>query len=155
AVGAQLFWFFPRLEEHLNLLAKNSTFIQPQLLIRAITAILPRELLFTPSAFSIFYWLTVVLWIAALVGLFTRTALFLFAVGVWILIAHLYSYGDRHHNEAIFAFFLMSLAFAPCGNELSVDALLRRRNPAGAKARAEIPGMSDLAMWPLKFAHVL
>jgi hypothetical protein len=155
AVGAQLFWFFPRLDEHLNLLAKNSTFIQPQLLIRAITAILPRELLFTPSAFSIFYWLTVVLGIAALVGLFTRTALFLFTVGISVLIAHQYSYGDRHHNEALFVFFLLSLAFAPSGDELSVDALLRRRKVARTKDRAESPGMSDLAMWPLRFAHVL
>jgi hypothetical protein len=155
AVGAQLFWFFPRLEEHLNLLEKNSTFIQPQLLIRAIAGVIPRELLFTPSAFSTFYWLTFALGIAALVGLFTRTALFLFTVGISILIAHLYSYGDRHHNEAIFVFFLLSLAFAPSGEDLSVDGFILRRRAAATTYRGESSRMSDLAMWPLKFAHVL
>jgi hypothetical protein len=155
AVGAQLFWFFPVLDEQINLLEKNATFIQPQLLIRAIAATIPREWLFTPSAFRAFYWLTFAIGILALVGLFTRTTLFLFTVGVSVLIAHMYSYGDRHHNEAIFIFFLLSLAFAPSGEELSVDALLRRRRIITAPSAREWPPGSDLAMWPLKFAHVL
>jgi len=155
AVGAQLFWFFPRLEEHVNLLVKNTTFVKPQLLIRAIAAVLPRELLFTPSAFTIFYWGVFLVGVMALIGLFTRTALFLFSLGIWILVAHLYSYGDRHHNEAIFAFFLLSLAFAPSGNELSVDALIRRRRAGLVRQGLEASGTSELAMWPLKFAHVL
>lgn len=155
AVATQLFWFFPVLEEQINLLEKNATFIQPQLLIRAIAAVIPRDWLFTPSAFRTFYWLTFAIGVLALVGLFTRTTLFLFTVGVSVLIAHMYSYGDRHHNEAIFIFFLMSLAFAPSGEELSVDALLRRRRTATASSARERPPVSDLAMWPLKFAHVL
>jgi hypothetical protein len=67
----------------------------------------------------------------------------------------MYSYGDRHHNEAIFIFFLLSLAFAPSGNELSVDAWLRRRKGGETTLTPEDSGTSELAMWPLKFAHVL
>src|SRR5688572_13153137 len=59
AVTAQLFWFFPNLEEHQNLLVKNTEFIEPQLLIRAISAVVPREAFFTPEAFGVLSWVTV------------------------------------------------------------------------------------------------
>ncbi|MGH7579150.1 MAG: hypothetical protein ACREM9_03195, partial [Gemmatimonadales bacterium] len=101
AVAAQLFWFFPDLEEHRNLLVKNPEFLEPQLLIRAIAALAPREVFFTPDAFTVLYWGTAAAGIAALVGFFTRASLFLFAVGTWIFVAHLFSYGDRHHTEAL------------------------------------------------------
>lgn len=86
-------------------------------------------------------------------GLFTRVSLFLFALGTWIFIAHGYSYGDRHHPEAVFAIFLMVLAFAPSGESFSLDALIRRRR-AGAGQQAK-EARVDTAMWPLKLAHVL
>ena len=75
----------------------------------------------------------------ALAGLFTRVSLFLFATGTWIFVAHLFSYGDRHHTEALFAIFLMLLALAPSGERLSVDAVIRRRRtgkPRGGDFRA-------------------
>jgi hypothetical protein len=153
AVGAQLFWFFPNLEEHRNLLAKNADFIEPQLLTRVITAIVPRDLFFTPDNFSLLYWVTAAAGLAALVGLFTRTSLLVFALGTWVFVAHLFSYGDRHHTEALLAIFLMVLPLAPVGARLSLDALLRRRR-AGAGA-ADPPQASDLAIWPLKLTHVL
>jgi len=154
AVAAQLFWFFPNLEEHQNLLVKNQEFIQPQLLIRIITAVVPREVIFTPDAFTALYWVTMVAGVAALVGLFTRTSLFVFALGTWIFVAHLFSYGDRHHTQALFCIFLMLLALAPSGDRLSVDALIRlRRRPASEASDAS--DMSDMAIWPLKVVHVL
>ena len=96
------------------------------------------------------YWVTFAVGLLALVGLFTRVSLFLFATGTWIFVAHLFSYGDRHHTEALFAIFLMLLAFAPSGERLSMDALIRRR-------RTETPGRRppELAIWPLKLMHVL
>jgi uncharacterized membrane protein YphA (DoxX/SURF4 family) len=154
AVAAQLFWFFPGMEEQRNLLDMNSEFIEPQLLIRAIAAVVPREAFFTPGAFTVLYWVTIAAGVAALVGLFTRTSLFVFALGIWILIAHLYSYGDRHHTQALFCIFLMLLALAPSGERLSVDALIRRRRRHGSDA-SDASGMSDMAIWPLKVAHVL
>jgi hypothetical protein len=153
AVAAQLLWFFPDLEEHRNLLVKNPEFIEPQLLIRIISAVVPREVFFTPEVFSALYWVTVVAGVAALVGFFTRTSLFLFALGTWIFVAHLFSYGDRHHTEALFCIFLLLLAFAPSGERLSVDALLRRRRHRSDASSAS--GMSEMAIWPLKVVHVL
>jgi len=154
AVAAQLLWFFPDLEEHRNLLRKNPDFIEPQLLVRAISAIIPREWLFTPDAFTVLYWVTIVAGVAALVGLFTRTSLFVFALGTWIFVAHLFSYGDRHHTEALFCIFLMLLALAPSGERLSVDAAIRRRRPLPNDAGGP-SDTSDMAIWPLKVVHVL
>ena len=154
AVAAQLFWFFPDLEEHRNLLVKNPEFIEPQLLIRVISAVVPREVIFTPDAFTALYWATMVAGVAALVGLFTRTSLFVFALGTWIFVAHLFSYGDRHHTEALFCIFLMLLALAPSGERLSVDALIRRRRRHASDV-SDASGMSEMAIWPLKVVHVL
>jgi hypothetical protein len=154
AVAAQLFWFFPSMEEQRNLLLLNSEFIEPQLLIRVIDAVVPREVFFTPGAFTVLYWFTIVAGVTAMVGLFTRTSLFVFALGIWILVAHLYSYGDRHHTQALFCIFLMLLALAPSGERLSVDAVIRRRRRHASDA-LDASGMSDMAIWPLKLAHVL
>jgi len=155
AVAAQLFWFFPSLRWHLNLLQKNSEFIAPQVLISAISEVVPRDAFFTPSTFTFLYWATAAVGVLALVGLFTRPSVFLFALGSWIFTAHVYSYGDRHHPEAVFAIFLMTLAFAPSGDRLSLDALIRRRRDRSGKAAAEAPRQSDTATWPLKLTHVL
>jgi len=151
AVATQLFWFPPDLAEHVNLLEKNPEFIEPQLIVRIISAIVPAGSFFTPSVITTLYWVTFVAGILALVGLLTRVSLFVFAMGTWVFVAHLFSYGDRHHTEALFCIFLLLLALAPSGARLSIDALLRRR-------RGEVPdadGLSEMAIWPLKVMHVL
>lgn len=155
AVAAQLFWFFPSLEHHLNLLEKNSTFADAQPLIRLITALVPRELFFTTPIFTTIYWGTVVAGIAALIGLFTRSSLFLFALGIWFLVSHGYSYADVHHPEALFAIFLLALALAPSGDSLSIDALIKRRRSRVANAPVNDSRRVDTAIWPLKLAWVL
>jgi uncharacterized membrane protein YphA (DoxX/SURF4 family) len=151
AVATQLVWFPPDLGEHINLLEKNPEFIEPQLIVRIISAIVPADVFFTPSVITGLYWLTFAAGILALVGLFTRTSLFVFASGTWIFVAHLFSYGDRHHTEALFCIFLLLLAFAPSGERLSVDALIRRKRGAAGKE----DGRSEMAIWPLKVMHVL
>jgi hypothetical protein len=153
-VATQLFWFFPPLQENLNLLRKNAQFIEPQMFIRAVTAVVPREVLFTPSGFTTLYWVTWGAGILALVGLFTRASLFVFALGVWISVAHLYSYSDVHHEATLFCIVLLALAFAPSGDNLSLDAVLRRRRDI-ADANRDEPRMTDSATWPLRLAHVL
>ena len=150
AVAAQLLFFFPSLEYNTNLLVKNTAFINPQLLVRIIMAVVPRDVFFTPVTFTALYWITAIAGLLALIGLRTRLALFVFALGSWIFVSHQYSYGDRHHTEALYAMFLMALAFAPSGDSLSVDAWLRRRR-TGAASRER----SDFAMWPLRFVHVM
>jgi hypothetical protein len=149
AVATQLFWVFPSLDEQLSRLQANSHFIRPQLLIRLVAAIFPRDAWFTPASITAIYWLTVAAGALALVGLFTRPAMLALALGVWFLVAHRFSYGDVHHSEAMFAFFIMSLALAPSGDDLSVDAWRRRR---AGRPPAE---MSPFARWPFALAHLL
>jgi len=152
AAAVQTFWFLPlfaSLPAQVTLLQKNSSFIDPQLLIRAITILVPREALFTAPVFTALYWITFAAGVLAVVGLFTRTSLFVLTTGTAILTAHKYSYGDVHHIEALYVLFLLLLTFSPCGERLSVDAWLRRR-------RGLIPAATtDLGAWPLKGAHIL
>jgi uncharacterized membrane protein YphA (DoxX/SURF4 family) len=153
-VAGQLLLFPPVLEKHINFLIKNSDFIDPQLIISGIAAVVPREVFFTPSSFTVLYWVTFVAGLFTLVGLFTRPSAFVFALLNWIFIAHEYSYGDRHHGEALYLILLMCYAFAPSGDSYSVDALLRRwRHRPGLPEEA--PRVVDTGMWPLKFTHVL
>jgi hypothetical protein len=150
-VATQLFWLSRPLGDHLNLVQKNSEFINPQLLITFVESLVPRDVLFTRVGFMLFYWAVAVAGVLALIGLFTRVSLFVFALGTWILVTHFYSFGDRHHPEAVFAIVLLALAFAPSGGRLSLDAYLRRR----ARPTAAVSDRVETAMWPLKLAHVL
>lgn len=154
AVGAQMFWFFPPLDFQLHLLQENPQFVAAQPFIRAITAIVPRDVFFTRPILTTLYWASMLAGLSALFGFFTRTSMFLFALGTWFFISHGYSYADVHHPEALFAIFLMALAFSPSGQSLSVDALLRRARSRRAN-RPITPERADTAMWPLKLAHVL
>jgi hypothetical protein len=152
AAAASVFWFIPlftSLDEQVNLLEKNSEFLDPQLMISAIAALVPRDAFFTPGTFTALYWVTIVAGLAALVGLFSRASMLVLALGFWILVAHKYSYADLHHPEAPWALFLLPLAFAPIGERVSVDALLRRRRGVEPRETA------DTAIWPLKLAHVV
>jgi uncharacterized membrane protein YphA (DoxX/SURF4 family) len=153
-VGAQLLFFLPSLEKHFDLLDKNPNFIDPQVIISAIAKFFPRDAYFTHANFIAIHWVMVVAGILALIGLFTRPAVFVFALLSGFFVAHEYSYGDRHHTEALWTIFIMCLAFSPSNVRLSVDALLRRRRERTTGA-PPAPEMVDSAMWPLKFAHVL
>jgi hypothetical protein len=149
AVAAQLFWFAPNLARQINLATQNSAFRDPQPLIRLLDHLLPRHVLFSAEGLTAVWWVTVVAGWLALVGWRTRTALFVFALGTWFFISHRYSYADVHHREAPFALFLMALPFAPSGARLSLDALLRGRQGRSPELT------SRLALWPLRFVHVL
>jgi hypothetical protein len=150
-----LLWFPPTLSYHINLASKNRDFIDPQPIIRAIDALGPRELLFSPAAFTAYYWIMTIAGVAALVGLFTRTSIFVLALGVWIFVSHAYSYADVHHPQAVFAIFLMVLPLAPVGERLSIDALIRRWRARRDAGLQQTPEVRDTAMWPLKLLHVL
>ncbi len=146
-----MYWLLPLLQYNINLASKNADFIDPQLLVRVVTAVVPRDIAFTPATLTAIHWVTMAAGLLALVGFLTRASLFVFATGVLVIISHLYSYADVHHRQALFAIFLMLLPFAPSGARLSVDALLRRR-------REDDPATGDLtdtAVWPLRLLHVL
>jgi hypothetical protein len=148
-VAAQLFWLFPSLDEQLSRLQANAHFQHPQYLIRLVAAVFPRDVWFTPRTITVVWWCIAALGLLSLVGLFTRVVMPLFALGTWLLVAHRFSYGDVHHSEAMFAFFLMSLSLSPCNEDLSLDAWRKRR--AGRPAET----MSPLARWPFALAHLL
>jgi hypothetical protein len=149
AVAAQVFWLLPSLDEQLARVQANSHFSHPQLLIRLVAVVFPREIWFTPHTITAVWWLVVAFGLLSLVGLFTRVVMPLFALGTWFLVAHRFSYGDVHHSEAMFAFFLMSLSLSPCSENLSLDAWRKRR--AGRMPEE----MSPLARWPFALAHLL
>jgi hypothetical protein len=155
-VAVHVVWFIPAfasLPEQINLLEKNHDFINPQLIISAISAAVPRVAFFTPEVFTVLYSATLIAGILALVGLLTRVSLVLLTMGTWILIAHKYSYGDQHHPEALLAIFLLLLACAPSGQRLSLDSLIRRR--VHSDGATELSDRVETAMWPLRLTHVL
>ena len=152
-VAAQLFLFLPSLEVQINLVKKNTDFIEPQLLIHLISAVVPRDSFFTPTAFTLLYWLMIIVGISSLVGFFTRTSTLTFALLNWIFVAHTYSYAEEHHPESILCIFLVLLAFSPSGDRLSVDAMLRSWKHRAKSTRAS--EMVDTAVWPLKLVQVL
>ncbi|MEP6688258.1 MAG: HTTM domain-containing protein [Gemmatimonadales bacterium] len=161
-MAVEMIWFFPRLGSQINLAVHNTSFDRPQPLIRLVTAIVPRHVLFTPEGLTAVYWVAMAAGLLAVIGLFTRPALFVYALGYAFFVSHAYSYADVHHREALYVMFVLALAFSPAGDRLSVDALLRRRRAQATDTAAVATGTaavatdrSDLAMWPLRFLHVL
>jgi hypothetical protein len=136
-------------------LEKNSEFIDPQLLIVAISQIVPREIFFTPTAFIALSWVRVASGIMAMLGCFTRTSVFIFALTNWIFIAHAYSYSDVHHPQSIFCIFLMLLAFSPSGDRLSIDALTCSWRRGWENDAEQATKTVETAFWPIRLVHVL
>lgn len=90
------------------------------------------EGLLTPASMAAFKWLFAAALLAAAAGAFTHVStkaaasLFLFYQGL------LRSFSHFNHDEMPAAYILLVLAFVPCGDAFSVDALRgRRRAPAG------------------------
>lgn len=155
-VAAQLFLFFPSLDLQLKVLRPFDGFMDPQILILAMSNLLPSHVFPTVAAFTIIYWATFAAGATTLVGLFTRSSAFVFALGNWIMVAHAYSYGEDHHPEAILCIFLLLLAFSPSGMRLSVDAAIRRlRSGSGGGATGAAPATTSTAVWPMKLTQVL
>lgn len=155
-VGSWLLFFGVPLETHLHYIRVSDGFVLPQAMISAICALVPVEVFRTVEVITVLYWVTMAAAIGTLVGLMTRPAAFVFALGNLVLTAHSYSYGSRHHPDAILSIFLMLLAFAPSGRCLSIDAVIRRRrNGAQDKGGWGLRATMATAMWPLKVTQVL
>jgi uncharacterized membrane protein YphA (DoxX/SURF4 family) len=154
-VAVEMLWFFPNLSSQINFAVRNTAFEYPQPLIRLVTAIVPREVLFTPAGLTTIYWVSMAAGLLAVVGLFTRPALLAYALCYAFFVSHAYSYADVHHREALYLFFVLALALSPAGDRLSLDALVRRRRARKTGRLNSDTGLSDLAMWPLRLVHVL
>jgi len=151
-------WFFPSLPYQIKLAVSNTVFNHPQPLIRLVSALVPRDVLFTASGMTVIYWVAMAAGLLALIGLATRPALLVYGLCYGFFVSHAYSYGDVHHREVPYFLFILALAFSPAGHRLSVDALISRfraRRAGRPEADRSRSDRSDLAMWPLKFLHVI
>ena len=110
-VAAQLLLFLPSLENNLRMAETNSSFAQPQAIIGWLSAVVSQDILRSPQLLTCVYYSCIVSGVMALIGLLTRPAAFVFAAANSYLVLHQYSYGNRHHPEAVFCIFLMLLAF--------------------------------------------
>ena len=105
------------------------------------------ERLLTPAAMSAFKWLLVLALLAATAGAFTSVStkaaavLFLFFQGL------LRSFSHFNHDEMPAAYILLVLAFTPCGDAFSLDAL--------RGVRRALPGRSWVYGYPILLARLL
>jgi hypothetical protein len=90
----------------------------------------------------------------ALIGLMTRMTLLVFALCNIFMIAWTYSFTDFHHTEAPLFIAFVVLAFAPVGQVLAVDAVIRRRR-SSAVASNILDQYSALAGWPIRLLQWL
>jgi uncharacterized membrane protein YphA (DoxX/SURF4 family) len=95
--------------------------------------------------------------VLALVGLFTRPSLLVLAAGSTLLVAHAYSYRERHHPEALLTIMLWTLALAPSGARRSLDYLRARRTHRRRTGQPmpTPPADSPHARWPLRLGQWL
>jgi hypothetical protein len=149
-----MLWFFPSLSYQIQLATHNTAFQDPQPLIRLVSLLVPRDVLFTPSGMTAIYTVSMIAGFLAIIGLCTGPALFIYGLCYTFFVSHAYSYADVHHREALYALFILALAFSPAGRCLSVDAWLRRRQ-ARRRGMPVESDRTDMAMWPLRYLHVL
>jgi hypothetical protein len=91
----------------------------------------------------------------ALVGCFTRTALWIAApLYLWWWGTY-YSFGAVHHGRITVVVALFVLAVAPSGGAYSVDSWRARRRAARLGAPASAAGRDELAGWALRVMMVL
>lgn len=152
-VGLQLVWFMPSRGALFFHIKGSEHFIEPQALIQWILRVVPQEPFRTVQCFGAIHTATVIAGVAALVGLLTRPALLIFALGNWVMLAHNYSYGEKHHSEALYCIFLMLLALGPAGRCLSLDSVVGRR--FSLRHRWGASAVFYTAMWPLLLTQVL
>jgi hypothetical protein len=103
-----------------------------------------------PELLEVVWVVTVGAGVLALFGLLTRPSLLILAAGSTLLVAHAYSYRERHHPEAMLTIMLWTLAFAPSGARWSLDALIRHW-----RGRGPGPDLSPHARWPLRLGQWL
>jgi hypothetical protein len=108
-----------------------------------------------PALTSAVHAVLVVSMALALVGCFTRTALWIAApLYLWWWGTY-YSFGAVHHGRITAVAALFVLAVAPSGGAYSVDSWLARRRAARLGAPASAAGRDELAGWALRVMMVL
>lgn len=152
-VSMQLLFFLPSLAFQQMLIERNDTFVDPQVIISLLANLVSEPAFRSMGMMTAIWSVTLIAGLLALVGLFTRSAMFLFALGNAIMVAHGFSYGTQHHPEALFTIALFLLAFAPAGEVLSVDAWRKAKPSPHTSTPISQPSLrsqsSPFAFWPL------
>jgi hypothetical protein len=91
--------------------------------------------------------------VLALLGLFTRAAVPLLALGGMLVHAWASSFGEFVHDSSLVHWALLVLAFAPCGAAFSIDASIARAR--GLRERASAFQPIPEVGWVLRLVHVL
>ncbi|CDO34527.1 hypothetical protein [Novosphingobium sp. KN65.2] len=123
------------------------SFYRPLPFFRPILAILGGHT-FTISEIQTIHIAAIAVGFAALVGLWTRVTLFLFAAGVMLVQLWALSHGDIHHPEAAMMIALGVLALSPAGAVLSLDAWLQRGSRR-TTFQQQVTSLSREAKWPI------
>ena len=153
-VGLYLLWFNHPLGFHTAFLEADG-FDKPQWLMAVIDFLIGQEHYRQAWVLALVQYTGIVSGLLALVGLFTRWTLGVFTLTVYLQVSHTFSYDEFHHVETMFAIFLAMLAFSPCGDCLSLDAVRRqrresRRADVGHPVRAWWEGRyTREAFWPI------
>jgi hypothetical protein len=124
-----------------------------QELILAILSVVPVEIFHTYDFQHTLWLVTNVAGGLALIGLFTRASLFTFGLGNSILIAHLWSYGELHHPEALYCVALVLMGLSPAGRCYSLDSWLGRRSKHPERWGPD--AVADSGTWALRLAQCL
>ena len=124
-----------------------------QALIRVILVFVPVEIFHTEQFLRGVWLAATVAGVLATVGFFTRTAVLTLGLGYCILIAHLYSYGELHHPEALYCLALVLLGLSPSGRCYSVDSWLGRRSKHPDRWGPDT--RMDTATWALRLIQCL
>lgn len=149
-VALQLMLFAKPLEKHLNLLAFNDGFVNPQPLMRGLMMIVPESVIRTETVLTAVHYGAWLPGLLALVGILTRPMLALYALSQFFLVLHCYSYDEKHHPEAIFLLMMLLLALTPCDRVLSLSAWWKRRRGIALDLSPTVD-----AMWVLRIGQVL
>jgi predicted DCC family thiol-disulfide oxidoreductase YuxK/uncharacterized membrane protein YphA (DoxX/SURF4 family) len=154
-VGAQLYFFMPRIRMQLWLAAADAETFVPIPALKVLLLPLGGWGVRPESMLLIAVWLLAVLaGLAAILGLHTRLSMLVFAATNTLLMAHSYSYLEYHHPEALMILALWVLALGPVGAAYSVDSLRDRLHASTRfmQFRPHSPeeDRSVFARWPLR-----
>jgi len=102
---------------------------------------------------------TVILAVGAFIGYRTRICALSSAVLYFCLTAITFSWFSKvHHTHGVLVLLLLALSLSPCGDALSIDALLKRMRASVARMRFSPEwesGMSRYAGWPLRLIGII
>ena len=122
-------------------------------LIRGLLWLVPVESFHTWEFLRGVWVATTIGGVLAAVGFFTRTSLLTFGLGNSILIAHLWSYGEWHHTEALYCIALVLMGLSPAGRCYSVDSWIGKRSAHPERWGPDV--QMDTATWALRLVQCL